>query len=85
MILTDRDMDVLRELESCARARYGNGWARPLDVGGRNGSHHSYTLNKLVKGGFAESKQRSGWGTGERGSKIYRITKAGEEKVSGTP
>ena len=33
-------------------------WFRPMDVGGRDGSHHSYTLKRLVKKGFAEMRPR---------------------------
>ena len=77
--LTERDLEILRELDAANRnhARYGfmGGWARPLDCGGSNGSDHSYRLAKLVKLGLAESRQRSGFMS--RGSKVYRVTEAG--------
>ena len=42
--LNERDMGVLAELEAACRnhAKYGylDGWARPLDCGGSNGSDH---------------------------------------------
>lgn len=65
--LTERETEVLNELRSW---NYGERWARPMDVGGSNGSHHSATLAKLVRLGYAESKQRSAWMS--RGSKVYR-------------
>lgn len=77
--LNERDMGVLAELEAACRnhAKYGylDGWARPLDCGGSNGSDHSYRLSKLAKVGAAEAKQRMPWAG--RGSKVYRITDAG--------
>ena len=48
MKISDRQCDVLRSL-----AAYGD-WAQPMDVGGRDGSHHSATLNQLVRKGLAE-------------------------------
>lgn len=50
-ILSDRQRDVLDSL-----AVYG-GWARPMDVGARDGSHHSATLAGLAKRGLVERKK----------------------------
>jgi hypothetical protein len=47
-ILTDRQLDVLEDL-----ACHGE-WARPMDIGGRDASHHSITLKALANRGFAE-------------------------------
>jgi len=49
--ISDRDREVLREI-----AWYG-GWARPMDVGARDGSHHSATLRKLAGRGLVERKK----------------------------
>ncbi len=77
--LNDRDIDTLNELRAATdnhlEVGYREGWCKPMDCGGSNGSHHSATLTKLVRHGLAESK-----GSGKhmtRGSKWYRITSAG--------
>jgi hypothetical protein len=49
--LSDRQLDVLETL-----AVYGD-WARPMDIGARDGSHHSATLSGLAKRGLAEKKK----------------------------
>lgn len=53
---------------------YTGEWMRPMDMGGRDGSHHSATLAALVRKGLVERKVR--W-RGVRGSYLYRITEAG--------
>jgi hypothetical protein len=75
MNLSERDLDVLRNLASAIECfPSSDGWLTPMYCGGRDGSHHSATLAKLVRRGLAESKPRGGYA---RGSKLYRITKAG--------
>jgi hypothetical protein len=49
--ISDRQKDVLESL-----AAYGD-WAQPMDIGGRDGSHHSATLNQLVRRGLADRKK----------------------------
>jgi hypothetical protein len=49
--LSDRSLDVLDAL-----AVYGD-WARPMDIGGRDGSHHSVTLSLLSRRQLAERKK----------------------------
>lgn len=74
MPLTDRDREVLAELEAAYRNHVSvglSGWVQPMDCGGCDCSDHSYRLNKLVRMGYAESRKRGGWGI--RGSKSYRI------------
>lgn len=81
-MMTERDIEVLRELEFACRnhAALGflDGWARPLDCGATDSSDHSYRLAKLVRLGMAEAKQRSAL-RGRRGSKLYRITDDGQQ------
>lgn len=55
------------------------GWLRPLDLGGRNGSHHSQTLAMLVALGFMQKINRSGHSS--RPSYLYRVTDEGEAKA----
>lgn len=79
--------DVLESLISHAEsaAKYGaqgydsSEWAAPLDLGGTNGSPHSYVLSKLVDAGLVEFRRR---GFGPRGSKEYRITNAGRAALA---
>lgn len=82
--LTEREQEVLGELCAFRRAFEKYDWhpegARPMDVGGTNGSHHSYTLGKLVKKGLADHRKGLEWGkssTRYRGSKQYRATDRG--------
>jgi len=49
--LSERQRAVLDSL-----AVYG-GWARPMDIGARDGSHHSATLAGLAGRGLAERKK----------------------------
>lgn len=49
--ISDRQLDVLDAL-----AAYGD-WARPMDIGARDGSHHSATLSGLARRGLAERKK----------------------------
>lgn len=71
---TDNERTVLYELSYWYRKGDKRG-VRPLDIGGRNGSHHSYTLTKLVKRGLVSRAQRSAFGG--RGSFRYKLTDAG--------
>ena len=77
--MTMRDFNVLLELsvyQAFAKPIGLPNWARPMDVGGRSGSHHSATLSKCVRYGLAISRQRGALGF-SRGSKEYQITEAG--------
>lgn len=67
MNLTQRQQDVLDSLAGHLS------WLRPMDIGGRDSSHHSQTLAGLAQKDLVERKHRSGstaW--------LYRITEAGE-------
>lgn len=59
--MTERQFEVLNALYShrgYGRNSTGNAsWARPMDVGGRDGSHHSATLRALVRGGWALARK----------------------------
>jgi hypothetical protein len=48
-----REFDVLRLLDDVL-------WLRPMDIDGRDGSHHSDTLARLIKRGLAERQSRGG-------------------------
>lgn len=73
--LTPNQREVMEALRWWGAPEFGN-WVRPMDVGGRNSSHHSHTLAALARKGLVEERVRSsGW----RGSKLYRITVAGWE------
>lgn len=55
--MTERQYSVLRCLDEEV-------WARPMDVGGRDGSHHSATLAQLSRMGLAERKKSCWCGPG---------------------
>ena len=79
--LIERDLEVLDDL-SYACGMFGDGWCRPLDVGGSDGSDHSYRLNKLFHLGCVEHRQRGTLGSGRRGSKVYRISELGRSTLA---
>lgn len=72
MTLTARERELLADLPN-------DEWVRPMDIGGRDGSNHSYLLNRLVQKGYAERKDRGGSLAGIRRSFVYR------KKFSATP
>lgn len=87
--LTERDIETLASLESASddaikhdtREMRREGWVMPMDCGGFNGSHHSYTLAKLAKRGLAE---RYKFGNKrEKGSCRYRANEAGRMYLRG--
>ena len=49
--ISERARDVLESL-----AAYGD-WARPMDIGARDGSHHSATLSQLARHRLVERKK----------------------------
>jgi len=89
--LTDRELDVLRELEwlherhdQCNRNFMIDGvmthWGTPQYFGGSNGSHHSATATALAKKGLVDRYKGGRINFFEshiKGSCYYRITKAG--------
>lgn len=58
--LTEQQRQVLGALASNHGERMidGEGWSRPMDVGGRDASHHCTTLRHLVDLGLAERRLR---------------------------
>ncbi len=76
--LTARDIETLEGLASAHYNRLGIGadlWMMPMDCGGFNGSHHSYTLHKLAARGLCELKKYGN--RREKGSCRYRFNAAG--------
>lgn len=63
--ISDRQLSVLGSL-----AAFGD-WARPMDIGARDGSHHTMTLRALVKKGLAERRLRGSLLNQIRGSELY--------------
>lgn len=53
---------------------------RPMDVGGRDSSHHSHTLAALARRGLVERRRR--WVGCAGGSWVYRVTAAGREALA---
>lgn len=69
--MTERQFSILRDLSD-------ERWMRPMDLGGRDASHHSATLAQLVKHGHAEHRTR-----GSDRSYKYRRTTKGRTAVHG--
>jgi hypothetical protein len=63
--LPERQLDVLDTL-----AVYGD-WARPMDIGARDGAHHSATLMALVRKGLAKRRLRGSLLNQIRGRECY--------------
>lgn len=76
-----RQYETLGDLEFATDnlAKFGVRYARPLDCGGSNGSHHGATLRWLADNGYAE--QRS-YFVGSRHVNKYRITDKGREYLT---
>jgi hypothetical protein len=82
--MNDRDAEILLALRGGARLMLDRGeivgveadWLRPLDIGGRNNSHHSSTLRRLMANGWVERRSRREV-EGLRPSHVYRITMEG--------
>ena len=85
MTITKRDIKTLADLDAANRhfdeMGFREGWARPMDCGGSDGSHHGATLAKLARLGLAE---RKGYTPGCRVVWAYKITAMGREKLSNT-
>jgi hypothetical protein len=77
-MLTKRDYETLADLDAANRnltdVGHRKGWAKPMDCGGSNGSHHSATLARLAERGLAV---RRGYCPGIRHVWTYKITQAG--------
>lgn len=87
---TERDIDVLGDLEAAVRNMRDlqeqglkvSEWVRPMDCGGANGSDHSYRLGRLAKMGLAERKKIYGISSdGSRGCYKYTITAEGQKII----
>lgn len=65
MQISSRQRDILEAL-----AIYDD-WARPMDVGAIDGSHHTMTLRALVKKGLVERRLRGSLLNQIRGSDLY--------------
>lgn len=54
-------------------------WARPMDVGGTDGSHHTASLRALLKKGLVERRLRGSLLNQIRGTALYdRLRGAGK-------
>lgn len=51
MELTEREQRLFAELD--------DKWVRPMDIGGSDGSDHSYTLRRLIAKGYVERRRRN--------------------------
>jgi hypothetical protein len=84
MRMSERDMEILAALRAACdnheRIGHMDGWAKPLDCGGWNGSDHSYRLGKLVKSGYAEVNRKP-MNPNARPGKRYRVTPAGQKAL----
>jgi hypothetical protein len=63
--LPDTQRDVLAALVLFAD------WARPMDVGATDGSHHTATLHALMRKGFVERRLRGSLLNNLRGTELY--------------
>ena len=93
MSLSEKKLECLSGLKA-----WDGEWVRPMDVGGRDASHHAATLRQLALAGLAECRRRGmnkvltidelkalkgRFGRRGRGMpKLYRITEAGRAALS---
>jgi len=66
------------QLETLDTLRVFGEWARPMDVGGKDGTHHTHTLKSLAKKGLAERKGERFY---VRAAYRYRITAEGRRAL----
>lgn len=85
--LTERDFETLDDLASTNRDRVKNlgaeyEWAKPMDIGASDASHHSATLKKLGRRGLVDiedaSTKRPGCSKYWRAGCRYKINIAGQ-------
>lgn len=86
--LTERDWETLDYLKFATDNQLEvdpdrEGWVMPMDCGGMNGSHHSYTLHKLAKRGLCDRKKYGR--QRDKGSCRYRINDAGRTALVSRP
>jgi hypothetical protein len=65
MQIPNRQRDILKTLAT------EDDWARPMDIGAVDGSHHTMTLRALVKKGLVERALRGSLLNQIRGSALY--------------
>jgi hypothetical protein len=81
--MNEREQEIMRELlafEAYMAAHDCTARARPMDVGGSNGSHHSGTLRRMLAKGWVEDVgygHSSGGARGTRRTYKYKSTEAG--------
>lgn len=80
MKLTPNQTEVLEALASFTR-QFPNAWARPLDVGGFDGSFHGPCLFRLSERGLCE-RESYRWGQGRRINK-YRANDETQAALAG--
>jgi hypothetical protein len=82
--LTADEIVILRTLKVWRERDYG--YARPMDVGGSDGSNHSAVLKKLARYGLVDRKRRNTicnvFCNSNRGSYVYAITDAGIAEIA---
>lgn len=69
MVLSHRQKDVLEAL-ACFGG-HERTWARPMDIGARDGSNHTQTLRALIKKGMVERHLRGTLINSLRGQDCY--------------
>lgn len=89
LVITERDLETLDALEAANRnltdVGFRKGWARPMDCGAWNGSHHSKTLRKLATLGFVDTNRTPGAVPGypnSRPSIGYKINANGAARLA---
>jgi hypothetical protein len=78
---TIRKVIGFTEREAEAFDRQVGGWARPLDLGGFDTSHHSATASALAKKGLLDRFDRGSL-MGARAVWLYRITDLGRQALN---
>lgn len=88
MDLTEEEREILIAAEFIHRHpdqgmwQYGEGWFKPMHVGGTDGSHHSRTLRKMARKGLIDTEVNPSL-SGIRNSRRYRISAGGLKAFEG--
>jgi hypothetical protein len=90
-MMNEREREVMAEMLAferyAAEAGYMRG-ARPMDVGGSNGSHHSATLRRMASKGWlidVGHGRSSGGKHGTRRTYKYKTTEVGRAAYTAEP
>lgn len=77
--MTENEAEILAVLDSHAKSKPADPWLAPRAFGGKDSSHHSVTVRRMIPKGWTLRQWRS---HEARGSATYMITKKGSDALA---